>query len=153
MIYSNDVQNILKQIEDLTPWDKEEVIKHLMYENMSTEDIQGMYPNLVNIDRPSTWVDDVDVNRILDALPEYDIECYVRNDDYLLGEVISYTPVFEVVDKVDDNDRLLDEIYVSDPKTVQKWVTGTYLSKLSENNDSIKQHINEIKRLVEDIAN
>lgn len=151
MIYSNDVQNVLKQIEDLTPWDKEEVIKHLIYENMSIEDIQGICPNLVNIDKPSTWVDDVDVDRILDALPEYDIECYVRNDDYLLGQVISYTPVYEVVDKVDDNDRLLDEIYISDPKTVQKWVTGTYLSKLSENNDSIKQHINEIKRLVEDI--
>lgn len=126
--YSKEGKEIISRFEDLTPWDKADILKYLADKVMTWEEIEKYfiegtnYVDYNNIDFVQEVIDNNQEYDVLDEMDDWDIIDYLVNsfDHYRNASNLSdwieksqSEDVSEAIDRVDKKnlDLIMDDLY------------------------------------------
>lgn len=138
---SKEMEQLLKDFDELLPWEKQELAAHMVWHHYSKQDLMddyGFTDEVREPDSPRELVDMFDADDILDELWPRDIIDYITykfcddlleevSDSDLLLEVMSrFEPkeLFNKLSKEPDYNDKLKEYFLSDPdfmRTEEEW--------------------------------
>ena len=134
--YKDDVKNILKQFESLTPWDKNELIKYLADKLMTEDEIEkyfiegSRYVDYNDIDFVKEVIDHGQESEVLDEMDDmticdYIMDNYSGNGKSNLEYILERLHWDDAADAIYDMNRnclydIIDAIQKRHPKLINK---------------------------------
>lgn len=99
---NREIKHIIDEINNLTPWDRQEIISYIGTEMFDDDDVIE-YARRLGMKTENELLNEMSSDELLDCCDSYDIIEYVVNDDYLTKEVIERTSPREIAEAIDSS--------------------------------------------------